>query len=209
MVILDKLIVICEGGIHTIEYLHKNGVYPSSLLTETSKFQEISPYLGKEDDILLIIKGLTDFTMASIYGLLKRFDAYKDKYKRVTILTNVPLGSVNYEYYLYSGDLFYGTVKKVVNKKQYDLDDNGNIIENTSKVPFKRNKIHIATRNPIALQFKKYSDRKVKLMIYGQTGITTESKSSMLEYEDKVRAIDLFKNSKSTESKENEIVLTK
>ena len=54
---MDRLIVICEGGVHTVEYLHRNGVYPGAMLIEPGKFQEISPYLTKDDDILLLIKG--------------------------------------------------------------------------------------------------------------------------------------------------------
>lgn len=190
---MDRLIVICEGGVHTVEYLHKNGVFPHSLVLDPSKFQEMSPYLNKEDDILLIVKGLTDFSMATVYSLLKKFDTYKEKYKRVTILSNIPLGSVNYEYYLYSGDLFYGTVKKVINKKEYDLDSNGNIIENKPKNSiFKRKNKEIERKgNPIAFQFKKYNNRKVKLMIYGKV-VEEVLKKPSFEYENEVKAIDLF-----------------
>lgn len=190
---MDRLIVICEGGVHTVEYLHRNGVYPGAMLIEPGKFQEISPYLTKDDDILLIIKGLTDFTMTSIYGLLAKFDEYKNKFKRVTILTNIPLGAVSYDYYLYTGDLFYGSVKKVINKKVYDLDSNGNIVENQKKFTFSKKKDNYKLEyNPIMTQFKKYNNKKVRIMIYGKMSMTEPNISTALEYEEKVKVVDLY-----------------
>ena len=211
---MDNLMVICEGGVHTVEYLHRNGVFPKSLLIEPNKFQEISPYLTKDDDILLIIKGLTDFTMASIYGLLAKFDEFKDKYKRVTILTNIPLGSVHYDYYLYSGDLFYGDVKLIVNKKSFELDDNGNVVEKQKKSLFSKKKSTDETKkNPIMFQFKKYNDRKTQLMIYGKTNIGVEEREipHLQEYEDKIQVVDLFKNKseKIEETEKSDINLVK
>lgn len=198
----DKLMVICDGGAHTVEYLHKNGVFPSAIMIDTKKFQEVSPYLTKNHDILLIISSLTDFTMSEIYGLLAKFDENKEKFKRVTILSNVPLGAISYEYYLYSGDLFYGIVKKVVNKKIYDLDDNGNVIED-KKGLFNKNKV-VQTRNPIMFQFKKYNDRKVRILVYGITEPVEKKelreqelkKAELkdLEYVKKIKLVDVFNN---------------
>lgn len=198
---MDRLIVICEGGVHTVEYLHRNGVYPGAMLIEPGKFQEISPYLTKDDDILLIIKGLTDFTMTSIYGLLAKFDEYKDKFKRVTILTNIPLGAVSYDYYLYTGDLFFGSVKKVINKKVYDLDGNGNIVENQKKFTFGKKKDNQKMEyNPIMSQFKKYNNKKVRIMIYGKMSMTEPNISTVFEYEEKVKAVDLYNKENKNEN---------
>lgn len=188
---MDRLIVVCEGGVHTVEYLHRNGVFPNAMLIEPSKFQEISPYLTDEDDILLLIKGLTDFTMAGIYALLTKLSENEGKFKRVTILTNVPLGAVKYEYYLYSGDLFFGTVQKVINKRVYDLDDYGNIIEGQKRRPRKRGKNELP-RNPISWQFKKYKNKRVRLMIYGKMAMNEPVEVSSFEYEDKVKLVDLY-----------------
>lgn len=190
---MDKLIVICEGGVHTVEYLHRNGVFPSAMVIEPNKFQEMSPYLTKDDDILLIIKGLTDFTMSSIYGLMSKFKEYESKFKRVTILTNIPLGVVPYEYYLYSGDLFFGEVKKVASNKIYDLDSNGNTIETQKKLSFtkKKKEAEQENKNPIIFQFKKYNDKKTKIMIYGKVNPEhVETKS--FEYEEKIKLVDLY-----------------
>ena len=133
MVSMERLIVICEGGLHTVEYLQRNGVYPAAMVIEPSKFQDMSPYLSKDDDILLIIKGLTDFTMASVYGLLNKFKEYQEKYKRVTIMTNIPLGNVDFDYYLYEGDIFYGNVQLVSGKKKVDIDVNGGLMDAQKK----------------------------------------------------------------------------
>lgn len=190
----DRLIVICEGGPHTIEYLHRNGVYPNDLLIEPTRFQDISPYLTKSDDILLIIKGLTDFTMTSIYGILAKFDEHKEKFKRVTILSNIPLGAISYDYYLYTGDLFYGNVKKVINKKVYDLDNNGNVIENQKKGLFGKKKEE-QNHNPIMFQFKKYNKR-VKVRVYGKKNESQEIEKPIFEYEKKVKVVDIFNKEK-------------
>lgn len=192
---MDKLIVICEGGIHTVEYLQKNGVFPSAMVLEPPKFQEMSPYLTKDDDILLIIKGLTDFTMASVYALLAKFKEYQNKYKRVTILSNIPLGNIDFDYYLYSGDIFYGNVQKIVNKKKYDLDTNGNIIENQKKsfLSGSKNKFEKAVgRNPIMFQFKKYNNKKVRLMIYGKIPLNAPVEVEQFDYETKIKLVDLY-----------------
>ena len=55
---MDRLILICEGGIHTVEYLQRNGIFPGALVIEPNRFKDMTPYLTKEDEILLIIKGL-------------------------------------------------------------------------------------------------------------------------------------------------------
>lgn len=190
---MDRLIVICEGGVHTVEYLHRNGVFPSAMVIEPNKFQEMSPYLTKDDDVLLIIKGLTDFTMSSIYGLMAKFKEYESKYKRVTILTNIPLGAVPYEYYLYSGDLFHGEVKKVINKKIFDLDSNGNVKEVQKKLSFSKKKKETDenSKNPIIHQFKKYNDKKTKIMIYGKVN-SEPIELKRVEYEEKIKLVELY-----------------
>lgn len=195
---MDRLIVICEGGVHTVEYLQRNGVFPAAMVLEPKKFQDMSPYLTKDDDILLIINGLTDFTMSDIYNLLSKFKEYENRFKRVTILTNIPLGVIPYDYYLYSGDLFYGSVIKVSNNKRYELDSNGNVDTQKKGLFSKKNVEVVENKNPITFQFKKYNDRKVKIMIYGKMNKDTVESVSNYEYEDKIKIVDLF-----TKEKEN------
>lgn len=195
---MDRLIVICEGGVHTVEYLQRNGVFPAAMVLEPKKFQDMSPYLTKDDDILLIINGLTDFTMSDIYNLLSKFKEYENRFKRVTILTNIPLGVIPYDYYLYSGDLFYGSVIKVSNNKRYELDSNGNVDTQKKGLFSKKNVEVVENKNPITFQFKKYNNRKVKIMIYGKMNKDTVESVSNYEYEDKIKIVDLF-----TKEKEN------
>ncbi len=189
---MDRLIVICEGGVHTVEYLQRNGVFPAAMVLEPKKFQDMSPYLTKDDDILLIISGLTDFTMSDIYNLLSKFKEYENRFKRVTILTNIPLGVIPYDYYLYSGDLFYGSVIKVSNNKKYELDSNGNVETQKKSFFSKKSEEVVENKNPITFQFKKYNDRKVKLMIYGKRDKEIVETISHYEYEDKIKVVDLF-----------------
>ena len=189
---MDRLIVICEGGVHTVDYLQKNGVFPGAMVIEPKKFQDMSPYLTKEDDILLIINGLTDFTMSDIYNLLSKFKEYENRFKRVTILTDIPLGVIPYDYYLYSGDLFYGSVKKVSNNKVLELDSNGNVDTNKKGLFMKKQTEVVENKNPITFQFKKYNDRKVKLMIYGKMNSDKVEPVSVLGYEGKIKVVDLF-----------------
>ncbi len=191
---MERLIVICEGGIHTVEYLQKNGVFPAAMVIEPSKFQDMSPYLSEDDEILLIIKGLTDFTMASIYALLNKFKEYQNKYKKVTILTNIPLGNVDFEYYLYEGDIFYGGIQKVNGKKKVDLDIYGEVMESQRKFSFtKQRQIKAENINPIMHQFKKYNNKRVKLMIYGKVAMNEPVTTSSFDYEEKVKVVDLYK----------------
>ena len=189
---MDRLIVICEGGVHTVEYLQRNGVFPAAMVLEPKKFQDMSPYLTKDDDILLIISGLTDFTMSDIYNFLSKFKEYDNRFKRVTILTNIPLGVIPYDYYLYSGDLFYGSVIKVSNNKKYELDSNGNVETQKKSFFSKKSEEVVENKNPITFQFKKYNDRKVKLMIYGKRDKEIVETISHYEYEDKIKVVDLF-----------------
>lgn len=190
---MDRLIVICEGGIHTVDYLQKNGVFPAAMVIEPSKFQDMSPYLSEDDDVLLIIKGLTDFTMASIYGLLNKFREYESKIKRVTILTNIPLGNIDFDYYLYEGDIFYGNVQLVSGKKKMDIDINGDVLEAQKKFAFsKKGPPKAVDFNPIMFQFKKYNNKRVKLMIYGKVAMNDPVSTSQVAYEEKVRVVDLY-----------------
>ena len=193
---MERLIVICEGGLHTVEYLQRNGVYPAAMVVEPAKFQDMSPYLTKDDDVLLIIKGLTDFTMASVYGLLNKFKEYESKINNVTILTNIPLGNIDFDYYLYEGDIFYGSVQKVSGKKKFDIDINGEIIDKTQKKSFFNRKqvVKAVDRNPIMFSFKKYNNKKIKIMIYGKVMNNDPVVDPQFDYEEKVKVVDLYQN---------------
>ena len=114
-------------------------------------------------------------------------------------MTDIPLGVIPYDYYLYSGDLFYGSVKKVSNNKVLELDSNGNVDTNKKGLFLKKQTEVVENKNPITFQFKKYNDRKVKLMIYGKMNSDKVEPVSVFEYEDKIKLVDLF--SKNEENK--------
>lgn len=106
----SKLYIICEGGVHTLEYINNNGIYPHKLILDLDSFNtKIAPYIAEHDKILFIIKGLTDFTLTGIYAVVRDIEKIRPTYEGVTICSNMPLGVVSFPYYLYSGDLMYST----------------------------------------------------------------------------------------------------
>ena len=54
-----------------IEYFHHNGVFPAAAILSPMKFKQVAPYLTKDDEILIVIKGLTDFKLSEVYQLFK------------------------------------------------------------------------------------------------------------------------------------------
>ena len=192
---MKRLIVVCEGGIHTINYLNNNGLYPGALLVEFSKFQEVAPYLTKDDDILILIAGMTDFTMASLYGLVNRIKQLENKYNRLVLMSNIPLGKIGLPYYLYKKDLFRGSVKYVdIKQKKHFVDSYGRVIEEKKSL-FKKNTVQPEKGfNPIMREMKKeFGNKKTKLMIYGKLAITEPVKTNDKAYSEKVIDVDIYK----------------
>lgn len=203
-----RFILICEGGPHTIEYMINNGVIPNSIILDTSKFKEILPYLSVEDDILLLVKGLTDFTLTDIYGLINVFQENSSKLGRITILSNINLGKVALEYYFYTGDLFYGTVCKVVNGKRYPIsdDEDGDNESSKSRSRFgllrkekradkNQNNPDKPSKNAVAHAYKVYNCKDVKVQIYGKDKSSNDSstpKATSKDVLERVKAINLF-----------------
>lgn len=200
-----RLVLICEGGAHTVEYFHRNKVYPAVIVMETSKFREMSPYLTKNDEILVVIKGLTDFTMAGIYSLLNDLEEARDRLHDVTIMSNVDLGKISTPYYLYSGDLFYGTVKKVMNGKIYEIDGNAESSSTPSKglklkkkekaSEHKKKEVNTPSINVVISRYKKYNKRDIKFTIYGTNEKEVQSMYEEDEIAKKVVNVNLFPNS--------------
>lgn len=158
---MGKLIVVCEGGIHTVEYLHRNGVYPHALVLAPDKIPEMLPYMSKDDEVMVLVKGLTDFTMSDVYAMLSKLYENSGKVKRVMLMSNIEVGVVPYPYYLYEGDLFHGTVKVVKDRKQYTLEG--------KKVGRKGDKEQQDGGNLVMQKMQeKYGDRSVNLKIYGK-----------------------------------------
>lgn len=205
----ERLVLITEGGVHMIEYLLHNRVVANSIVLDATKFKEILPYLDTSDDVLLIIKGLTDFTMSDIYTLIGSFKQNIDKLGRVTILSNVMLGKIDFDYYLYSGDLFYGNVKKISNGRvveddDYDTDLTPETKENKLFNFFKRNKAtdknenskDVVRKNAVANAYKVYNSNNVKVQIYSKDKKdTNEQYSSENGVLQRVKSINLYAES--------------
>lgn len=202
-----RFILICEGGPHTIEYMINNGVIPNSIILDTSKFNEILPYLSVEDDILLLIKGLTDFTLTDIYGLINVFKQNSSKLGRVTILSNINLGKVDLDYYFYTGDLFYGSVYKVVNGKRIVINDEDKgretkteekglrgLFKKEKRTDKNQNKPDKFAKNAVANAYKVYNCKDVKVQIYSKDKKAVESPKSKDGVLERVKAINLYEN---------------
>lgn len=175
-----RLILICEGGAHTVEYFHRNKVYPGAVVLTTTKFKEMMPYLSKNDAVLVVIKGLTDFSMAEVYALFDDLDTAKTKLHSITVMTNIELGHVSMPYYLYEGDLFYGRVYEVVKGKkteilteqeQLDSKKKGKKVKKSTtkgkNTTSKENSTQPYANNAVISRYKEYNKRDIKLTIYG------------------------------------------
>lgn len=197
-----RLILICEGNAHTVEYFHKNGVYPHIVVLSSEKFKEMMPYLTLSDDILLVIKGLTDFTLAEVYSLIDDLASAEDRLFGVTILSNVDLGITSLPYYFYEGDLFYGHYRKVrlgkysdyiVDNTVEDTEDNKKV-KKVKKSRQKEKPSHMLKVNPVIARFKHYNRSNVKFMIYGSEDVPKglEDDKSEDYLKDKIQIIDVF-----------------
>ena len=193
-----KLTLICEGQVHTTEYMHKNKVFPKTVVFDCSKFKEIAPYLKKEDEILVVIKGATDFSLALIYALLRELEDIRQKVGSITVMSNVDLGVIDTPYYYYEGDLFYGSYKEMLRGKEVISDEKGkknlkNILKlkKTAKVVEETKGVDAPLEvNAIMSKFLKYS-KPQNVVIHGVTpkGII----STTDEYMKNLVEVDLFK----------------
>lgn len=194
-----NLTLICEGQVHTIEYMHNNRVYPKTVVFDCSKFKEIAPYLGKSDEVLVVINGATDFSLSMIYSLLRDLENIESKLANVTVLSNIDLGKIQTPYYLYKGDLFYGDVVKVVKGKRIedeataDKKDRGTLKSLLRGKKVKEDVVDGKKElkvNEVMAHFLSYN-KPVKIMIHGIT--KREQKVVKDEYAEKIIDIDLFK----------------
>lgn len=199
-----KLILICEGGAHTVEYFHKNRVYPHSIVLTTTKFKEMMPYLTKDDEVLVIIKGLTDFSMVEIYALIKDLEDSQEKISGFTVMSNIELGKIPTPYYLYEGDLFYGGVKQVVNGKQSEIltDEDSTKTKkkkskNATKERLSKNSNDKVSTNAVIDGYKIYNKRDIKFQVYGSERREYKPNAEVDSLVGKIVNVDLFTNNKS------------
>lgn len=102
--------LICEGGIHTVAYLHNNNIYPDRVIFDPRKVKDYIPYLDEKDDILILIHGLTEWTIVEIYSLMNDL---KDvtRVGDITIVSDIDFKKMPMNYNLYSGDVVTATGK--------------------------------------------------------------------------------------------------
>ncbi|HBG2133312.1 TPA: hypothetical protein KPJ62_003674 [Clostridioides difficile] len=136
----DKnLILLTEDGIVSTAYFIKNNVYPTMVFFDIMDLIDRMPYLTQNDHVLIVIKGLCDFTKEEVHLLCKYFDKIKNNIGSFVILSNIEL-DIN-EYYFYQGDLFYGKIKEVKNRMSYISNKNIKVSEKIMKfIINKRNK---------------------------------------------------------------------
>ena len=113
------LFILSENGLTFIYILDKvvGFIYNNSRYYDSETCRFISP------DVISIIDKVNEKIHFgySFRGYHKDLDEYKEKLGKITILSNVHLGVVPYVYYLYEGDLFYGSIKRVERGKGRDL----------------------------------------------------------------------------------------
>lgn len=198
-----RLILIAEGAAHTVEYFHKNKVYPGAVVFEATKFTEMAPYLTKNDEVLVVIKGLTDFNLAEIYSLINELEKVEEKIHDITIMSNMDLGKIPTPYHRYSGDLFYGEVLQVINSKFYAVEDSNKTEDENSKKGKKNKKSKTTAQaeytpklkpvNGVMTHFKSYNDSSVQFKVYGSTKRVIEPTHSLDNVINKLVEVDLFK----------------
>ena len=182
----DNLIVISEGGVHTLEYLHRNGVFPHVYVLKPSYFEEVIPYLSENDTILFIINGLTDFTLSEVYNFLNTLKGVKDDVKNIVVMSNIYLGvNFDFDYYLYQGDLFYSKVKEV---------KGGKIVEEKDKSKTKNKKEKEVVKNEIMFSFKEF-DNNTNIKLKGKPFAYEDSRVTEIDNSliDKIHYVDFFK----------------
>lgn len=210
--IQETLTIATEGGRHMIAYLLANGVKADTYVLEPVKLKQFVPYINNNSHLLLIIKGLTDFTIADIYNMIEYIGQGGVPLENVNILSNIDLGDIGISYYFYTGDLFWGDVFLVdKNKKRHKLTVDGKIAKELDKektfidkiakkeVEREQSKQKKRTRhNPIMHKYTRFTvDRELpkdRMYIYDrEKEIETVNEDTLLEH---ITEVDLFTNNK-------------
>lgn len=174
-----RLVLITEGDAHTVEYFHHNGVYPGVVVFSPTKFKELLPYLSNKDDVLVVIKGLTDFNLSEIYTLLDDLLDIEERLYAVNVVSNVDLGVTPLPYFFYEGDLFYGNYQKVRGGKYLEhITPEGVVTKKDKKAQGKKSGNNTLV-NPVMTRYKAYKRSSERLVIYG-----ADTQKSKLQLED-------------------------
>ncbi len=175
-----------------VEYLHNNGVYPGAVVFDALKIKEMAPYLSLTDELLVIIKGFTDFTRHEVYTLIGDLEDNKHNVRSISIFSNVHLGKVSLDYFLYTGDLFYGECKEVKDGKIKSIAADSNPKDKSKKSKEDAGTIKI-NENPFIFAYKRYSRKGVRLQVYGRKVKDAPVNYVQDAFTEKVFLVDLFK----------------
>lgn len=113
------LVAILEGGRPTLAYLVQNNIVPDTVFYDFSDFEDYSSFFPDDTDILILIKGMTEYTKVKLYDLLDVIKGLENK-KSLTLATNVDLGILSVDSYYYFDDPLEGAFVKVPAGKTYD-----------------------------------------------------------------------------------------
>ena len=102
--------LICDGGKHTIAHLWKRGIYPDKVIFSEFYLKDEAPYLTEEDDVLILVHGLTDLTQTFVH---KAISILQNTKANLLLLTDVPFENVTIPIESYRSDIF-------MNRKAYE-----------------------------------------------------------------------------------------
>lgn len=106
------LVAILEGGRPTLDYLMQNNIIPDQVFYDFSEFKDYSIYFPDDTDLLILIKGMIDYTKVKVYDLIDVIKSIENK-KSVTLATNVDLGVLSVNSHFYFDDPLEGAFVQV------------------------------------------------------------------------------------------------
>lgn len=197
----SELCIICEGGIHTAEYLYANGVVPSKVFLNLEEFKKNFPTFTTNSGLeyLFIIRGMVDFTFSDFYSVLRDYKRMRGSYEKMTVISNLELGKVEFPYYLYNGDLFYGSVSEVVRGKTTPVLHESQMKKSKGKTDKgKSDKVTNPAEkyilNPVMERYRSYRHVKSPVSVYGtELRSLPVEESSTKRFFEAVQVVDYFK----------------
>jgi hypothetical protein len=105
--------LVCDGGEDTVLYFWKKNLYPDRVILSPEKLHDYVPYINGEDDILILIHGMTEFSLSAVYLLLSDIKILLDSDRlhcnNLVVASDVELPSVEIKYIKYKDvhDLFF------------------------------------------------------------------------------------------------------
>ena len=100
------LYVLTDNSVYSVIYLYQNGVYPDKYATKSDSIIDDMPFLGEDDEIIVLSQGLIEWNYVRLYNLVRDLNKLKLKSLRVFSTIELPM---EFDYILIQGDLFSGT----------------------------------------------------------------------------------------------------